>query len=240
VTGQLEGQDIGVVFLGRTSDDMVGHVRDALRETGGRLRTVVTVREPVDVGGLADAAKGTRYERLEEDGDLLEPLGRRIGVQLVEGGRLLGAVARPLFSTRAGQLHPLDAVVVVRDPLSLDGEAADRRDALENGVVAGLREAGARAAGAETRDTDPSQVSWYQDHDLSTVDNVDDTAGQAALVFVLAGRRATTASRTPPTRCCPTSSAAPRRRERQLRRRSSAQPLMQYRCTPAPGPSSKT
>jgi copper transport outer membrane protein MctB len=56
VTGQLEGQDIGVVFLGRTSDDMVGHVRDALRETGGRLRTVVTVREPVDVGGLADAA----------------------------------------------------------------------------------------------------------------------------------------------------------------------------------------
>ena len=187
VTGQLEGQDIGVVFLGRTSDDMVGHVRDALRETGGRLRTVVTVREPVDVGGLAEAAKGTRYERLEQDGDLLEPLGRRIGVQLVEGGRLLGRVARPLFSTRAGGLRPLDAVVVVRDPLSLDGEAADRRDALENGVVAGLREAGARAAGAETRDTDPSQIPWYQDHDLSTVDNVDDTAGQAALVFVLAG-----------------------------------------------------
>ena len=187
VTGQLEGQDVGVVFLGRTSDAMVGNVREALRETGGRLRTVVTVREPVDVGGLAEGAKGTRYERLAQDGDLLEPLGRRLGVQMVEGGRLLGRVARPLFSTRAGPLRPLDAVVVVRDPASLEGEAADRRDALEDGLVRGLREAGARATGVETRDTDPSQVPWYRDRDLSTVDNVDDTAGQAALVFVLAG-----------------------------------------------------
>ena len=75
----------------------------------------------------------------------------------------------------------------MRDPASLEGEAADRRDALEEGLVRGLREAGARTAGAETRETDPSQVPWYQDRDLSTVDNVDDTAGQAALVFVLAG-----------------------------------------------------
>jgi hypothetical protein len=187
VTGQLEGQSVGLVFLGRTSDAMVGRVRDALRETGGRLTTVVTVREPVDVDGLAQAAEGTRYERLAQEGDLLEPLGRRLGAQMVEGGRLLGRVARPLFSTRAGRLRPLDAVVVVRDPASLEGEAADRRDALENGLVQGLREAGARAAGVEARDTDPSQIPWYKDRDLSTVDNVDDTAGQAALVFVLAG-----------------------------------------------------
>jgi hypothetical protein len=56
VSGQLEGQRVGIVFLGRTSDEMVGLVRDALRETGGRLATVVTVREPVDLDGLASAA----------------------------------------------------------------------------------------------------------------------------------------------------------------------------------------
>jgi hypothetical protein len=187
VTGQLEGQDVGLLFLGKTSDARVGDVRDALRETGGRLRTVVTVREPVDVDGLSQTAEGTRYQRLAQDGDLLEPLGRRLGVQMVQGGRLLGRVARPLFSTRAGRLRKLDAVIVVRAPASLEGEAADRRDALEDGLIKGLREAGAHAAGVEARDTDPSQIPWYQDRDLSTVDNVDDTAGRAALVFVLAG-----------------------------------------------------
>jgi hypothetical protein len=187
VSGQLEGLRVGLVFLGRTSDDMVGHVRDALRETGGRLTTVVTVREPVDVEGLAAAAEGTRYEAVDEDDELVEPLGRRLGVQLVEGGRLLRRSAGALFSTRAGPLRGLDAVVVVRDAPSLDGEAGRRRDALEDGLVAGVQEADARAAGVETREADPSQIPWYRDRGLSTVDNVDDTAGRASLVFVLAG-----------------------------------------------------
>jgi hypothetical protein len=41
--------------------------------------------------------------------------------------------------------------------------------------------------GVEHSDNDHSQVAWYRDHGLSTVDNVDQTAGRAALVFVLAG-----------------------------------------------------
>jgi hypothetical protein len=53
--------------------------------------------------------------------------------------------------------------------------------------VAGVQEADARAAGVETREADPSQIPWYRDRGLSTVDNVDDTAGRASLVFVLAG-----------------------------------------------------
>jgi hypothetical protein len=147
----------------------------------------VTVREPVDVDGLAAAAEGTRYETVDEDDELVEPLGRRLGVQLIEGGRLLRRSAGALFSTRAGPLRGLDAVVVVRDPPSLDGEAGRDRDALEDGLVGGLQEADARAAGVETREADPSQIPWYRDRGLSTVDNVDDTAGRASLVFVLAG-----------------------------------------------------
>ncbi len=40
--------------------------------------------------------------------------------------------------------------------------------------------------GVEHVDADPSQVPWYRDHGLSTVDNLEQTAGQAALVFLLA------------------------------------------------------
>jgi hypothetical protein len=187
VSGQLEGSRIGLVFLGETSDAIVREVRQALVDTGGRLSTVVTVREPLDLSGLASAARGTRYGALDGDADLVEPFGERVGFQLVRGGRLLRRVDRALFSTQAGGLHRLDAIVVYRDGPSLDGREDADRDALEDGLMRGLRDAGARVAGVETRTTDPSQIPWYGDRDLSTVDNVDDTAGHAALVFVLAG-----------------------------------------------------
>jgi hypothetical protein len=187
VTGQLEGSRVGLVFLGRTSDTIVDAVRDALGESGGRLATVVTVREPVELGELADAATDTRYTALADDPSLVDDFGARMGVQLVDGGRLLERVDRALFSTRAGSFGRLDAVVVFRDGPTLEGAQDARRDALEDGFVRGLRAAGATVAGVQTRATDPSQIPWYADRGLSTVDNVDDTAGRAALVFVLAG-----------------------------------------------------
>jgi hypothetical protein len=187
VTGQLEGSRVGLVFLGRTSDTIVDAVRDALGESGGRLATVVTVREPVELGELADAATDTRYTALADDPSLVDDFGARMGVQLVDGGRLLERVDRALFSTQAGSFGRLDAVVVFRDGPTLEGAQDARRDALEDGFVRGLRAAGATVAGVQTRATDPSQIPWYADRGLSTVDNVDDTAGRAALVFVLAG-----------------------------------------------------
>jgi hypothetical protein len=187
VSGQLEGSRIGLVFLGKTSDRVVDQVREALADTGGRLATVVTVREPVDLSRLAAAASGTRYATLAAQPKLVEPFGVRIGTQLVRGGRLLRRVDRALFSTQAGGFHRLDAVVVFRDGPSLDDPEDARRDALEDGLVHGMRDAGARGAGVEMLATDPSQIPWYGDRQLSSVDNVDDIAGHAALVFVLAG-----------------------------------------------------
>ena len=44
-----------------------------------------------------------------------------------------------------------------------------------------------KVVGIEPSDSDPSQIGWYRDRELSTVDNIDENAGRAALVFVLAG-----------------------------------------------------
>ena len=44
-----------------------------------------------------------------------------------------------------------------------------------------------KVVGVERRASDPSHIGWYRARDLSTVDNVDEPAGRAATVFVLAG-----------------------------------------------------
>ena len=43
----------------------------------------------------------------------------------------------------------------------------------------------------ELTHTEPSQISWYKGRGISSVDNLDVLAGQAALDYVLAGYRGT-------------------------------------------------
>ena len=46
-----------------------------------------------------------------------------------------------------------------------------------------------QSVGAEEQSTDPSQVGWYKDHHMSSVDSVDLPGGQLALVFALTGEK---------------------------------------------------
>ena len=187
VAGRLTGMRVGLLFLGRPSEAVADEVRRALEGTGGVLAGTLAVRRPPALGALASAAEGTRYEALDEDQDLIEPFGRRMGSQLVRGGVLLRREADALFSTRAGSLGPFDAVVVSRSQPELEGEPREHTTALEDGIAAGLDESPAPAVGVEFTDSDPSQVGWYRDRGLSSVDNLDSVAGRAALVLALAG-----------------------------------------------------
>jgi hypothetical protein len=45
----------------------------------------------------------------------------------------------------------------------------------------------AQAVGVEEGRTDPSQISFYAEHDLASVDSIDTWAGRYALVLTLAG-----------------------------------------------------
>ncbi len=187
VAGRLDGQNIGLVFLGKPSEAIADDVRAALTGTGGRLAGTLAVRRPPSLTALAEAASGTRYARLDERPELLEPFGRRMGIQLVQGGALLRREAGALFSTRAGSLGPFDGVVIARSATDLEGEAREQTEDLEAGIVRGITDNPVAAVGVERTGTEPSQVSWYRDHGLSSVDDVDLVAGQAALVFALSG-----------------------------------------------------
>jgi len=68
-------------------------------------------------------------------------------------------------------------------------DAAERLAALQDGIARGLVQTGVRAVGVERRASERSSIGWFRDRELSSVDNVDEQAGSAALVFVLAGNQ---------------------------------------------------
>ena len=189
VGGRLDGRRVTLLFLDERSEPVFQHVREAIAPAGGDLAFSATLRLPVDVEGLAEAATGTQYEDLAEDEALLEELGRRVGVQLARGGRLVRALRDPLLASSSGELQPAEAVVIVRTPGEGIGDAAQRRRAsgLIDGVLGGLRRARVPVVGVEETTTEPSQIPWYRDHGVASVDNVDDVAGRASLVYALAG-----------------------------------------------------
>lgn len=188
VAERLDGRRVSVVFLDERSEAIFDRVDEAVRRAGGEVRLVGTLTRPVDLQSIADAAAGTRYEELPDDPSLLDDLGRRLGVQLVRGGRLLSEVRRELLSASTGDVGPAEAVLVVRTPGNrLAREQQERADALAAGLIAGAESAGAPVVGVEESTTDPSQVPWYRDRRISSVDNVDQPSGRASLVYVLAG-----------------------------------------------------
>lgn len=188
VADRLTGQRIALLFLGEGSDDLADDVRSALDDTGGRVTAVGVLREPLDVDQLAERAEGTRYAALTEgDEDLAEALGVRTGVQLISGGELLGKLRPALFRTLNGSLDDVTMVVLVRRAPELRDAQQATRKGFEDGLVRGLRETAGRVIGAEASDADPSQVSWYADRDLTSVDAIDRIEGRAGLVLALAG-----------------------------------------------------
>ena len=189
----LNGRSVGLVFLGEPSDQVNSLVRAAVTQGDGNLATVVAVRLPLNLGGIAKEAAGTHYAALDTSPQLLEDFGRLVGRQLVSGGQLvdqelLSRVRGSLLSAFDGQLTHLEGLVVARTVGSeLSPEAAEADTRFENGLIAGVSAVGVPAVGVELTGSEPSQVPWYKGRKISSVDDLDAPAGQAALLYALAG-----------------------------------------------------
>ena len=186
VAGRLDGLDVGLVFLGAPSEEVTADVRTALQGTGGRLTGILSLRLPPDLEAISESASG-RFSRIDTNPRLLSPFGRRVGEQLVFGGGLLRREAEALFAERAGKLGRYEAVIIARRPEKLEGEAESNSVRLENSLVSGVVSTGVPAVGVEPSASRPSQAEWYRSRGLSSVGDIDTTAGHAALVFALGG-----------------------------------------------------
>lgn len=189
VGGRLAGRRIALIELGGPSDRLWDLTKAALQDSGATLTSVSVVREPLQLDELGAAAHGTRYEQLAGDSSLLHPFATRLGIQFTHGGRLLRLVRRDLLQQGSGALTGAEGVVIVRNTPALDGADADTVDTFEDGLMRGLRAQDVPVVGVETTDAESSQVEWFKDHELSSVDDLDDPIGRAALVFALAGQR---------------------------------------------------
>jgi copper transport outer membrane protein MctB len=188
VRERLEGKRIAIVALGGLPGEVTSAVEDALAPTGARLVGVGVVREPVDINGLAEDLAKTRFADLRANPDALTALGTGVGRQLVIGGTLPEVVRGQLFSRASGSFGALDGVIVVRDePQDMGPVQRGKAAQLESALTAGITGTREPAVGVETTTAEPSSISFFQGNDLSSVDDVEMSAGQVALVFAMLG-----------------------------------------------------
>lgn len=193
----LGARSIGLIFLGSSSDEVNSLVRGAVTEAGGDVATVAAVREPLDLAGIDKDAAGTHYAQLSESVALVEHFGELVGRQLVSGGQLVNQelfsrVRGPLLSAFDGQLTRLEGLVVMRaEPTGMSAADSEACAAFESGLLAGVGAVGVPAVGVELSSVEDSQIPWYKGKGISSVDDLDEVPGQAALVYALAGDHGT-------------------------------------------------
>jgi hypothetical protein len=183
----LPGWRVGIVAMGKLPGGYSSSVADAVEPAGATVDSVSVIKAPLPLGRLASAMHGTKLARLDRSQDQLERFGRRIGRQLVAGGDLIRRLRHSLLSSSRGEYRGLDGIVYVRDRDGLEGEDKQAQDRFEAGLLSALKDAQGRAVGVETTGTDPSQVGYMSGHGIASVDDLDLTAGKAAVVWVLAG-----------------------------------------------------
>src|SRR5438270_5350114 len=183
--GKLHGKRVALVGSGNLPQNVQSNVREAVQRGGGRLASISELQSPPDIPTLG-AALGNRFAGITAGDPRLRALGRRIGQALVRGGRLVRRLAKAFPDRFAGDLTRADSVAMYPDP-GTKRTADDKQ--VEQGLIDGLRAAGKPVVGIERTDTDPSQVSFYSNQGLSSVDDVDSAGGRIAPVLTLTGAR---------------------------------------------------
>jgi Copper transport outer membrane protein, MctB len=188
VRDRLAGRRIGVVALGDLPGGTASAIEETLGPTGARLVGIGVVREPVDLNALAGDLAKTRFADIRGNEDTLTAFGIGAGRQLVRGGTLLDRVRSHLFSRASGNFGALDGVIVVRQtPEEMGTVQRTKAATLEAALMAGVTGTRTPAVGIETSIAEPSSISFFAGNDLSSVDDVDVSAGKVAAVFALLG-----------------------------------------------------
>jgi hypothetical protein len=185
---RLQGKRVALVAFGSLPGDLTSEVEEALGPTGAKLVGVGVVREPVDTAGLAEELENTRFSELATEPEQMNELGTGVGRQIVIGGTLPEVVRGGLFTHASGEFGALDGVIVVRSqPEGMGPVQRSTANALETSMLRGVTATNVPTVGVESTTTEPSSISFFQSNDLSTVDDIDTTAGEVALVYALLG-----------------------------------------------------
>jgi Copper transport outer membrane protein, MctB len=185
---RLQGKQFALIAFGSLPGEITSAVEEALGPTGAKLVGVGVVREPVDTTNLAEELANTRFSELATEPEQMNELGTGVGRQIVIGGTLPEVVRGGLFTHASGEFGALDGVIVVRSqPEGMGPVQRSTANALETSMLKGITATRVPAVGVESTTTEPSSISFFQANDLSSVDDIDTTAGEVALVYALLG-----------------------------------------------------
>lgn len=183
--GKLKDKHVALLGSGDLGQTLQTDVRNAVSKAGGQVTLMFELRSPPKLSAVG-AAVGSDFADLKPGDRRLRGLGRRIGEAAVHGGKVAKQLEKQFPNRFSGPLGPVDAVAFYREPRA--SRSADDQQ-IEQGVIEGLRSAGHPVVGIERVETDPSQISFYSNQGLSSVDDVDTAGGRIALVLALAGAR---------------------------------------------------
>ena len=186
VDDRLRGESIGVIALGDLPESLAREIEETIEPTDGELATVAVGREPPDIAALGDAL-GPQFEDLPPAA-AEERLGRLMGSQLVEGGRLVNRSRDQLLDRFSGNPGPVDNVILVKVPAE-DATEEDARaiEGFEEAIVEGIRGTDVPSVYVESSTQEPSNVPMFGAQSISTVDSLDLTSGKISAVFALLG-----------------------------------------------------
>jgi Copper transport outer membrane protein, MctB len=185
VQGELSGQRIAIIATGSLPSEVESKVRQTVEIAGGTVDSVSVFDIPSQLASIEQATGLSG-----QDPAVVQAFARRLARSIVAATGLAIRLHKTQPDAVRGDLHGAGPVVFYRSPPPDDQADPDKtlREAFENGLAEGLGAQGVETVGVEEQSTDPSQVGWYKDHKMSSVDSVDLPGGQLALVFTLTGQ----------------------------------------------------
>jgi hypothetical protein len=186
VQGELSGQRVAIVATGSLPGSIESEVRQTVETAGGTVDSVSEFDVPNNLDSIEKAA-GVRGRNPAA----VQGFARRVVRSIVAGAGVANRMRRSLPDTMRGNFTGASSVIFYRSQPPDQDSDQDKalREGFENGLSDGLKSTGVQVVGVEEQATDPSQVGWYKDQGMSTVDSVDLPGGQLALVFALTGQK---------------------------------------------------
>lgn len=188
VDGDLAGQRVATIGSAKVAQSTLRAVTGSVEPAGAQLTYIAQlVAEPQ----YTRIAQALGVERLIKHDSATKAeanqLGRAVGRRLARG-RDATAMRKLVFSRLSGSYQRARMFAYARQAAA-KGSSDEVYDSFEAGVVAGLAQQAERVAGVENTTTSPSNIRWYNDLGLSSVDNVQDYSGHFSLVAIFGGAK---------------------------------------------------
>lgn len=189
VKSRLRGARVALIGSAGATRDVLKPLSGAIEPAGADLTYAAELVRKPRYAALAAALDVPDVPAAGATAGQTERLGRAVGRRLSRGHERL-VMRRFVFSKLSGNIKRVRLFAFARSaPAERAGDDAELLDAFQVGIVAGLAQEARRVVGVETLSVDPSNVKWYNDLGLSTIDNIELYPGHYALVLLLAGAK---------------------------------------------------